>query len=243
MKTSSTLTLMALSLLVSCQPPLKHRPSQEKSEPEALIVNKELSYKYTLKGRPSDGDNQVENGTSDGQDKACSTGLQTFENKKDLCIALQDNKLNNDCAFFERAARFNWDCEETLGWKWDESVQCDVYALRGKKLEIFLKKEDIISKTSFCAGRTESKDWDIVSEVKDEFNLYQGIKFNITLRSQDDENHGDYGVKFKITRPDGLVSGETSTNGNIVNSHEEDLFGEDARLHVACYSTYGCRNQ
>ena len=176
------------------------------------------SYKYTMKAG----------------DEKCTTGLQTFKTKKELCIGLQDNEKNNNCAVGLRSSRFSWDCEDKLGWQWQESVQCDVYVLKGRQLEFFLKKEDIISKTSYCVGRTESKDWEIVEEVKDEEDIYKGIRFAITLRTSS--------TKFKITRPDGLVSGETSGNNGLFSAHEEDLFSEDARLHVDCYKTYGCRN-
>lgn len=218
---------MALVTLVGCGDALKKRSSTEnKSIPEPLIVNKELSYKYTVEG-----------------EGACTTGLQNFESKKELCIALQDHKLNNGCATGERSSRFSWDCEDTLGWKWGESVQCDVYALRGKKLEFFLKKEDIITKNSYCAGRTEANDWEMVNEVRDEKVLYKGIKFSFTLRAQSDERYRDFALKFKLTRPDGLVSSESTMDGNILSAQEEDLFDEDARAHITCYTTHGCRNQ
>ncbi len=219
--------LIALVTLIGCvEDPKRHSSTENKSAPEPLVINEELSYKYTVEG-----------------EGACSTGLQKFENRKDLCIALQDHKLNNGCAIGARSSRFSWDCEDELGWKWNESVQCDVYALRGKKLEFFLKKEDIISKTSYCAGRTETSDWEKVNEIRDEKVIYKGIKFSFTLRAQSDENYRDFALKFKLTRPDGLVSSESTLDGNILSAHEQDLFDEDARLHVACYTTHGCRNQ
>lgn len=136
----TTVLLSAITVtLVSCNQPsgkivrTNANSSQKKGQDELQVDNK-FQYEFTING--------------------CGTGKQTFNSSENLCIGLQNNTLNNNCALSLRESYFKSNCSGEFT-PVSTPVALDDKEFQTVQMELNSSKLDIIL-TSPEGAKTES---------------------------------------------------------------------------------------
>lgn len=88
---------------------------------------------------------------------ACTTGVQNYDSLHQLCLGLQDDERNHNCAGMARINEFMSRCGG-LGYAFmDESRSCDVKVVKKGAVVDFYEPnnpKDVVAQHTVCMGRT-----------------------------------------------------------------------------------------
>lgn len=92
------LCLVSLFFFTGCQQETRQTKPRFNTKPDdvEIIQTTRFSYKFDI---------NINN-------QKCTTNNQSFNSRHEMCVALQDEKLNNNCAAFEREQKFKIDCKD-----------------------------------------------------------------------------------------------------------------------------------
>jgi len=167
----------------------------------------------------------------EGKDKAgqeCTTGSMTFQTKRELCIALQDEELNNNCAVDQRKAKFINVCSDGKADGFFVAKACNVEILNRVSGES-LYKSDI------CAGRKRNRDLkkrDYVEYAKN------GVQFVLTLKMSAGGNPMHNYTLIRYFKAPGI-----NLNDSMILNSLEDYNAKtnsDIQFKVDCASVWSC---
>lgn len=195
-----------VALLLGCSGGKRERPLLH-------VEEQEIDLSYELEGKDNAG-------------KDCSTGNQIFKNKQELCISLQDEELNNNCAADQRKAKFINVCSgKAEGF----------FIAKACNIEVLNRVNgESLYKTDICTGRKkdrELKKHEYVKFSKD------GVQLILTLKMASGNPLNGYRLIRSFKAP-----GIHLNDAMVLNSLE-DYFGKtnsDIQLKVDCSSVWAC---
>lgn len=184
---------------------------------DSMASAQKTSLTYELGGEDKDG-------------QTCNTGLQSFPNKRALCMGLQDEKLNQGCALEQRKAKFISDCQSGRdGYFVAKSCSFEVVSLKTQE-SIFFRE--------MCAGRRR----DGGLRVADKIFIGEGdVRINASIKMTTPGKPLDGHTLEKKLR----LKGYNIDNSQMINAFEDynmktNIPDSDYQLIIECAKVWSC---